>query len=97
MLNQADNVPSAGERGAAVNSIMKPKLHPLSYEGLRSTFAQPAGSVTVGWTRAGYPAPDVLCRTCAVGELPNPHPEHTAPIVTARAAGSRAGDRRTTW
>jgi hypothetical protein len=41
-------------------------LYPLSYEGLACTFAQRARVVSVSWVRAGYPGPDVLCRTCAV-------------------------------
>jgi hypothetical protein len=40
-------------------------LHPLSYEGLRCTFAVDTGQVSVRWTRARYLAPDGLCRTCA--------------------------------
>ncbi len=40
-------------------------LYPLSYEGLRRTFAQHGGRVLVRWARAGCLAPDGLCRTCA--------------------------------
>src|SRR6476660_98668 len=58
-------------------------LYPLSYEGLRCTFAQHGGRVLVRRTRAGCLAPDGLCRTCAAcGEPADPPPSrHAAPIV----------------
>ncbi|MDQ5852786.1 MAG: hypothetical protein M3380_12105, partial [Chloroflexota bacterium] len=37
-------------------------LYPLSYEGLRCTFALDIGRVLVRRARAGYLAPDGLCR-----------------------------------
>jgi hypothetical protein len=37
-------------------------LYPLSYEGLRWTFAQHVGRDSVRWTRTGYLAPGCLCR-----------------------------------
>jgi hypothetical protein len=37
-------------------------LYPLSYEGLRSTFALDTGRVSVRWAWAYEPAPDGLCR-----------------------------------
>jgi hypothetical protein len=40
-------------------------LYPLSYEGLRCSFAQHAGQVVVRRGRAGCLAPDGLCRICA--------------------------------
>jgi hypothetical protein len=40
-------------------------LYPLSYEGLRCTFAQHVGRDSVRWAWAGYLAPDGLCRSCA--------------------------------
>jgi len=39
VLNKADNV-EVDARSAAANSIRKPMLYPLSYEGLRRAFAQ---------------------------------------------------------
>jgi hypothetical protein len=40
-------------------------LYPLSYEGLPCPFAQHAGLIWGRWARAGYLAPDGLCRTYA--------------------------------
>jgi hypothetical protein len=65
MLNEADIPATAGHGSADGNSIRKPMLYPLSYEGLRCTFAQDAGQVSVRWARAGYLRPNGLCRTCA--------------------------------
>ncbi len=48
-------------------------LYPLSYEGLACAFAQHAGRVVVRPARAGYLAPDSLCRTCAACRGPVPH------------------------
>jgi hypothetical protein len=48
-------------------------LYPLSYEGLRCTFAQRAGRVLVHRTRAGCLAPDGLCRICAACHGPASH------------------------
>jgi hypothetical protein len=45
-------------------------LYPLSYEGLRCPFALDTGRVSVRWARAGYLAPDGLCRTCAACSEP---------------------------
>ena len=58
-------------------------LYPLSYEGLRCTFAQRGGRVLVCRARAGCLAPDGLCRTCAACREPaDPPPSrHAAPIV----------------
>jgi hypothetical protein len=58
-------------------------LYPLSYEGLACTFAQRAERVPVGWARAGYPVPDVLCCTCAAcrGPASDPRREATPLIV----------------
>jgi hypothetical protein len=52
-------------RSAAANSIRKPMLYPLSYEGLPCLFAQQAGQAWVSQGRAGCLAPDGLCRICA--------------------------------
>jgi hypothetical protein len=45
-------------------------LYPLSYEGLRTTFAQRAGLVSCRWARAGYLRPDGLCRIYAACRRP---------------------------
>jgi hypothetical protein len=51
----------------------KPMLYPLSYEGLRCTFAQHGGWVLVRRARVGCLAPDGLCRTCAACRGPASH------------------------
>jgi hypothetical protein len=58
-------------------------LYPLSYEGLRCTFAQHVERVLVRRARAGCLALDGLCRTCAACREPaDPPPSrHAAPIV----------------
>jgi hypothetical protein len=58
-------------------------LYPLSYEGLRCTFAQHGGRGLVRRARAGCLAPDALCRTCAACHEPADQPpsRHAAPIV----------------
>jgi hypothetical protein len=48
-------------------------LYPLSYEGLRCTFAQHGGRVLVHRARAGCLVPDGLCRTCAACRGPASH------------------------
>jgi hypothetical protein len=67
-------------------------LYPLSYEGLRCTFAQYGGQVLVR-ARAGCLAPDGLCRTCAACREPaDPPPSrHATPIVRRGGAEPMTG------
>jgi hypothetical protein len=46
-------------------------LYPLSYEGLRCTSTPGYGRVSIRWARAGYVAPDGLCRTYAACSVTN--------------------------
>jgi hypothetical protein len=77
-------------------------LYPLSYEGLRCTFAQHGGRVLVHRAWAGCLVPDGLCRTCAACRGPASHhrptrgADCTAGGVELRAGG-RASDGVTTW
>ena len=67
-------------------------LYPLSYEGLRCTFAQRAGRVLVRRTRAGCLAPDGLCRICAACRGPASHHRPTRGAdCTAGGVEPRAG------
>jgi len=77
VLNQADNAPSAGERGVAVNSMRKPMLYPLSYEGLRCTFAQHVERVLVRRARTGCLAQTVCAAPVprAVNQLIHHRPD----------------------
>jgi hypothetical protein len=84
MVAKAEDVHDLFGKGcAAAKSIRKPMLYPLSYEGLRCTFAQHGGRVMVRRARAGCLAPDGLCRTCAACREPaDPPPSrHAAPIA----------------
>ncbi|MGB8199218.1 MAG: hypothetical protein WCF33_05915, partial [Pseudonocardiaceae bacterium] len=89
-----------------VNIIRKPMLYPLSYEGLRCAFTQHAGQVSVRWARAGYLAPDGLCRTCAACRGPasrhRPDTRRRLHGGWCRAKSPEAAERRgndvvTTW
>ena len=57
----------------STQDFRKPMLYPLSYEGLRCTFAQHGGRVLVHRARAGCLVPDSLCRTCAACRGPASH------------------------
>jgi hypothetical protein len=77
-------------------------LYPLSYEGLRCTFAQHGGRVLVHRARAGCLVPDGLCRTCAACRGPashyRPHTRRRLYGGWCRAQSWRQRKRRvTTW
>jgi hypothetical protein len=74
-------------------------LYPLSYEGLACTFAQRAGQVSVGWVRAGYPGPNVLCRICAAcrGPASDPPPRTHGADCTARTDLGSLRPRAPPW
>jgi hypothetical protein len=83
MVAKAEDVHDLFGKGcAAAKSIRKPMLYPLSYEGLRCTFAQHGGRVLVRRARAGCLAPDGLCRTCAACREPaDPPPSRRAALI----------------
>jgi hypothetical protein len=84
MVAKAEDVHDLFGKGcAAAKSIRKPMLYPLSYEGLRCTFAQHGGRVMVRRARAGCLAPDGLCRTYAACREPADPAlsRHAAPIA----------------
>jgi hypothetical protein len=64
-------------------------LYPLSYEGLRRTFAQHAGLVSCRWARAGYLVPTACAAPMprAVGQRPTTAPARGADY-TASGSGS---------
>jgi hypothetical protein len=65
-------------------------LYPLSYEGLRCTFAQYGGRVLVRRSRAGCLVPDGLCRTCAACREPaDPPPSRQAAPIVRRVVPSQ--------
>jgi hypothetical protein len=65
-------------------------LYPLSYEGLRCTFAQHVWAGLVRRARAGCLAPDGLCRTNAACREPaDPPPSRHAALIVRRVVPSQ--------
>jgi hypothetical protein len=64
--NETEKETGPGHRPhRSTQDFRKPMLYPLSYEGLRCTFAQHARPVACRWAQAGYLVPHGLCRTYA--------------------------------
>ena len=98
MLNKGDISPEADEGGAGRNSIRKPMLYPLSYEGLPCTFVQRAGQVVARWLGLAASLQTVCAAPVprAVDQLLAAAPTHGADC-TAGGVEPRAGgcaDRR---